>query len=134
MRYYFLLFFPIIFLGTPILAQYNYNGVVLDGASKNGIQGVTVTVNNKNVTLTDSAGKFFFTDSNTNVNINFSSLEYLTFTKTYSSDNMITVNLFAANTLLLPVMVQAFEKNTAINNVPVAITVLTKADMERYRQ
>ena len=132
MRYYFLLFFPIIFLGTPILAQYNYNGVVLDGASKNGIQGVTVTVNNKNVTLTDSAGKFFFTDSNTNVNINFSSLEYLTFTKTYSSDNMITVNLFAANTLLLPVMVQAFEKNTAINYVPVAITVLTKADMERY--
>lgn len=132
MRYHFFLLLIVISFTDSLMAQNIFNGRIVDGTTKQGLQGVSIIVDKKEKTVSDSAGNFNFTDSIAEVNIIFSRVGYLSFAKNYFSIKPITVTLFSTETVLSPVMVQAFEKNTTINNVPVSVTVLTKTELERY--
>ena len=120
------------FLIGQLMAQNNFKGIVKNAGSSEPLPGVTITANGLPVTLTDSAGMFQFTDSSRAVNIGSSFIGYLPQTQRFIAGEPITITLAYAENYLSAVTVQAFERNTTLNNIPVAVSVLSKADLERY--
>ena len=132
MRYYFILFTFLPFFFSSVIAQINYNGVVINAVTDLPVSGVTINVANKPVAISDTSGLFQFSDSSNKIAISFSGVEYLSQTNNYKAGTFITVALKPSSTYLMPAIVTAFERNTTIKNIPVSVSILGKADLERY--
>ena len=114
------------------LAQYTFTGRVLD-EQQQPVAGVIVTVEkSKAIAVTDSNGLFSFPYFSKNYMLRFSHVGFV--------NNSIRVNdflpslivLIRNNELLEETIVKAFEKNSKLTNVAAAITVLSKATLERF--
>jgi iron complex outermembrane receptor protein len=114
------------------MAQNNFKGVVLSAENDQPLAGVTISVANKPITITDNAGMFQFNDSNNKVTIGFSRIGYLSQANAYKASQTITVTLNPSGRFLSTAVVKAFERNTTLKNIPVTVSVLGKADLERY--
>ena len=132
MRYNFLLFILFSFYFTSTTAQNIYKGVVINATNNQPVAGITIVVSNKPVTVSDTAGVFQFSDSSNKISISFSGVGFLVQTNNYKAGQTIIAKLNSASTFLLPVIVTAFERNTTLKNIPVAVSLLSKADLERY--
>ena len=132
MRYYFLFFILFSFYFTSTNAQNNYKGVVINATNDQPIAGVTIMVANKPVTVSDTAGAFQFSDSSNKMTISFSSVGFLIQTNNYKAGQLIIAKLNSVSTFLLPVIVTAFERNATLINIPASVSLLGKADLDRY--
>ncbi len=132
MRYKFISIFFISFYGSLVLAQNNYKGVVISTENNQPLAGVTISIANKPIAITNGKGVFQFTDSNSKVVIGFSHIGYLSQLNNYKAAQTITVTLNPSGTVLSTAVVKAFERNTSLKNIPVSVSVLGKDDLERY--
>ena len=132
MRYKFTVIFLLGFSGTLLMAQNNFKGVVVSVENDLPLAGVTVSVANKPIAVTDEEGMFQFSDSSAKVSVGFSYVGYLYQANIYKAGQIINVTLTPSGTILSTAIVKAFERNTILKNIPAAVTVLSKADLERY--
>ena len=132
MRYYFIIILFFSFYCTPAIAQNNYRGIIKNSATDQPLVGVTIIVANNAIAVSDTAGKFQLDDSSSKISISFSSIGFLTQTNNYKQGQFINVALRSSATFLQPAIVTAFERNTTLKNIPVSVSILGKADLERY--
>ncbi|UAY52199.1 TonB-dependent receptor [Ferruginibacter albus] len=130
MKKYLLLFLSLTFCWIA-KAQLTFSGIVFDSSS-HPIQGVSISIHKKIITISDSAGNFSFSDSLNSLPVSFTHSGFDITTKTIVSDQKDTIFLNQSNTLLAGVTVNAYEQNTRLINIPVSVAVLSKADLERY--
>lgn len=123
----------ILFLLTHVcIAQYIIKGKVTDEQQK-PLEAVTITIGkNLLTTVTDSAGNFTFSFSSVNISLSFSHIGFEPITLKIKSDNVPTVTMVKSNIFLSETVVNAFERNSNIRNIPAAVMILNKAAMERY--
>lgn len=114
------------------MAQINYTGVVVSAENNQPLAGVTISVLNKPTTITNHEGLFQFNDSSNKITIGFSHIGYLSQANIYKAGQTIVVTLNPAGTLLSTAVVKAFERNSELKSIPVAVSVLNKTDLERY--
>lgn len=114
------------------MAQINYKGVVVSAENNQPLAGVTISVLNKPTTITNDEGLFQFNDSSNKITIGFSHIGYLSQANIYKAGQTIVVTLNPAGTLLSTAVVKAFERNSELKSIPVAVSVLNKTDLERY--
>ena len=60
MRFKFIVIFLFSFSGSRLMAQNNFKGIVLSAENDQPLAGVTISVANKPVAVTDEAGVFQF--------------------------------------------------------------------------
>jgi len=113
-------------------AQYIIKGKVTDEQQR-PLQAVTVTVG-KNVftTITDSSGNYSFPYSTTNMGLSFSHVGYETVIINIIRENVFPVTLLRTNSFLAGTVVNAFERNSNIINIPASVSVLNAASLGRY--
>ncbi|MEO7767043.1 MAG: carboxypeptidase-like regulatory domain-containing protein, partial [Ferruginibacter sp.] len=133
MRFIPLLFFLLLSgCCLELSGQHIFKGSVLESGGEKYLPGVTVTAGNKVVAVTDTNGVFEFNSSKETTNLYFSHIGYLTASGRYTAGKNPIIFLTASNSLLSGIIVKAFESNTALMNMPVTVSVLGKADLERY--
>ncbi len=132
MRYNFFLFLFFTFYFSSVIAQNSYTGVVINATNNKPLAGVTISIANKPIAFTDTSGAFQLSDSSNKIAISFSSIGFLTQTNNYKGGQLISVALNEVSTILLPAIVTAFERNTTLKNIPVSVSILSRADLERY--
>ncbi|WP_301922863.1 TonB-dependent receptor domain-containing protein [Ferruginibacter sp.] len=128
----FISIFLLSFWGTLLTAQNNFKGIVISTQDNQPLAGVTVSVANNPIAITDSIGAFSFSDSNTKAYLVFTYVGYTTFSGSFISDTNNIISLNPAGTFLQTAIVKAFERNTTLQNIPVSVSILSKADLERY--
>jgi iron complex outermembrane receptor protein len=113
-------------------AQYTISGKVTDEQQK-PIEGATVTIGkNLKSTVTDSSGNYSFSFSSANVSLAFTHIGYEPLMIDIKGANVRTVTLLRSNIFLSETVVNAFERNSNIRNIPAAVTVLNRASLDRY--
>ncbi len=132
MQYKLIVVFLCCFSGSLLMAQNSFKGVVINATNNLPLEGVTISTAGKPVAVTDTTGTFIFSDSSTSTSISFSYTGYLSQTNKYTAGQLISVTLNPFAGFLSTATVTAFERNTALKNIPVTVTVLGKADLERY--
>jgi iron complex outermembrane recepter protein len=132
MQYKLIVVFVLGFCNSMLMAQNNFTGMVINGADNQPMAGVTISTAGKPVAVTDTAGNFIFSDSSTAIAIGFSYTGYLSQTNKYLAGQLINITLNPFATFLSTATVTAFERNTALKNIPVTVSVLGKADLERF--
>ena len=132
MRYKFIVIFLLGFSGTLLMAQNNFKGVVVSVENDLPLAGVTISVANMPIAVTDEEGMFQFSDSSAKVSVGFSYVGYLYQANIYKAGQIISVTLNPSGTILSTAIVKAFERNTILKNIPAAVTILSKADLERF--
>ena len=132
MRYKLIGIFLLCFTGTLLMAQNNFKGIVLSVENEQPLAGVTISVANKSIAVTDEEGMFQFSDSSAKLTITFSHIGYLSQNNIYKAGRSIKVTLNFSGTILSTAVVKAFERNTTLKNIPASVSVLDKADLERY--
>ena len=128
-----------IFINTAFLfcvhigyAQYIISGKVTDGQQR-PLEAVTVTVGKNLATaITDSAGIYSLSFSTVNVSLTFTHIGYEPLTINTKEGQVQTVALLRSNIFLSETIVNAFERNSNIRNIPAAVTVLNKEQLNRY--
>ena len=119
------------FLHTCV-AQYTISGTVTDEL-QHPLQSVTVTVGKGVLTsLTDSAGNYSFSYSTANMLLSFSHVGYEPVMKNIYQGKVATVTLVRSSYFLPGTVVNSFERNRDIKNIPAAVSVLNKPALERY--
>jgi len=114
-------------------AQFIIQGKVIDEQQK-PLESVTVTIGkNLATTLTDSLGNYTFKYSSANVTLSFSYVGFETLTIPVIAEKVPAVTMIRTNAMLSETVVHAFEKNSNINNIPAAVSILSKASLERYQ-
>ena len=113
-------------------AQYSFSGLVTDREKNLPMAGVTVSFGNKLIALTDLSGTFSFTADTSKALVSFSHTGFETYSKMMTANEHASIVLNRSSPYLSEVVVRAFEKNTSLQNIPVTVTVLTNADLERY--
>ena len=106
--------FWVIFFCSVAMAQNNFKGIVSAAENDMPLTGVTISVANKPVAISDSAGVFQFNDSNDKVNISFSYIGYINYSGYYTTAQKIEVSLSPYTSFLSTATVKAFERNTTI--------------------
>ena len=114
------------------MAQLIFKGIVLSSENNDPLPGVSVTIGKKAVLSTDDKGAFEFTNAGNKVTISFSHVGYQSQSGTYSAGQSILITLNRSNAFLSEAVVKAFERNTALKNIPASVSVLGKTDLERY--
>ena len=113
-------------------AQYTIKGKVTD-EQQNPLQGVSITIEkNLAATFSDSAGNYTLSFSSLNAILTFTHIGYQPVMMKIKEGNVQTVTLLRSNIFLSETVVNAFERNSNIRNIPAAVTVLTKAMLNRY--
>ena len=113
-------------------AQYTIKGKVID-EQQNPLQGVSITIEkNLAATFSDSAGNYTLSFSSVNAILTFTHIGYQPVMMKIKEGNVHTVTLFRSNIFLSETVVNAFERNSNIRNIPAAVSVLTKAMLNRY--
>ncbi len=113
-------------------AQYIIKGNVLD-EQQQPLEAVSIRVGKKQLTaLTDSAGNYSFSSSTINFSLSFSHVGYETVVIKIVKEQVAPV-ILVRNDLFLPgTIVNAFERNSSIRNIPAAVAVLNRPSLERY--
>ena len=112
-------------------AQYNISGKVFN-ENKKPLHGVSVSAGDSiSPGVTDSAGNYSFRFNSAPTSLSFSYVGYVPLT-ILLKDLPAVVTLYPGNELLPATLVRSFEKNSTLLNVPAAVTVLSKPDLERY--
>ena len=113
-------------------AQYIIIGSVTD-EQQNPLQGVTITIGkNLATTLSDSAGNYNFSFSSVHVSLTFTHIGYEPVMIDIKEGEIRAVTLLRSNIFLSETVVNAFERNSNVRNIPAAVTVLTRASLQRY--
>ena len=113
-------------------AQYTIKGKVID-EQQNPLQGVSITIEkNLAATFSDSAGNYTLSFSSFNAILTFTHIGYQPVMLKIKEGNVQTVTLLRSNIFLSETVVNAFERNSNIRNIPAAVSVLTKAMLNRY--
>ncbi len=125
------LFILFVFVTHVSLAQYTISGRVLDEREL-PLQGVSVMTADSAVhAITDSAGKYSFQSSSALIYLSFTYVGYLS--KTILINGQPPVITLYRNDIFLPgTIVQSFARNSHIQNIPAAVTVLNKAAIDKY--
>ena len=124
------LFIALIF-STGVSAQYIFTGSITV-ADKIPLQGVTISTGKKAVAISDSTGYFQFTSTASTIKISFSFVGFQSQTAVYKSGQAVNIVLSKSTTFLEEAVVKAYEGNTVLKNMSATISVVTKADLERY--
>ena len=132
MRYSIVPIFLLIIFFYQASGQNSFRGIVKSVENNQPLAGVTVSAGGNATTITDSAGLFQISDSNNTITIGFSHVGYLSQKNIYTTAGNIVVLLTPAGIVLSGAIVKAFERNAPIKNIPVSVSVLSKADLERY--
>ena len=132
MRYKFIALLLFSFSGHLLLAQNSYTGVVINSVTKAPLAGVTIMVAKKIVAVTNTAGAFQFNYTDTTATIEFTHIGYTPQVNNYLAAQRLIIMLNQDEHLLSAVVVQAFERNAALSDIPVSVSVLDKAALERY--
>ena len=82
--------------------------------------------------ITDSAGNYSLQVSSLNQKITFSHISYETVVFNSSSENVPVVMMKRPGVFLSETVVQSFERNSSIRNIPAAVTVLNRPLLERF--
>jgi len=127
----FLIVFVLQLFLAPAFAQYIFKGKIA-GNDSAPLQGVSIAVNQRVITSSGSNGTFEFNSKTDSVNIRFSSIGYQTVSAVYGAAENMLIILNQSTTLLEEAVVKAYEGNTALKNMSATISVLNKADLERY--
>lgn len=113
-------------------AQYSIRGKVTD-EQQNPLQGVSITIGkNLATTFSDSTGNYTLSFSSVNGILTFTHIGYEPLMIQIKDGNVQTVTLLRSNIFLSETIVNAFERNRNIRNIPAAVTVLNSASLERY--
>ncbi len=113
-------------------AQYIISGKVTD-LQQRPLEAVTVTIGkNLGTAITDSAGIYTLSFSTVNVSLAFTHIGYEPLTIDTKDGQVQTVMLLRSNIFLSETIVNAFERNSNIRNIPAAVTVLNKEQLNRY--
>lgn len=113
-------------------AQFHIQGKVID-EQQSPLSSVTVSIGKNLVsTITDSLGNFSFDFSTAYVNLSFSYVGYDPVIITIKGETVPIVTMVRSNNFLKETVVNSFERNRDIKNIPAAVTVLNKASLERY--
>ena len=121
-----------IFFSYSAFSQNTFKGTVVSSEGNLPLPGVTVSLSQQPVALTDSNGVFEFNSSVTKASLQFSHVGYQAASGVYSSTSNPQIVLYRSNAFLAETVVKAFERNTALKNIPVTVSVLGRADLERY--
>ncbi len=120
------------FVSNALFAQNNFNGKVISTQDNAPLPGVTVRLRGLPVAVTGPTGLFHFEDSGTIISVSFSHKGFQDFLTTLHQSVTATIPLTYTATLLQPAIVKAFERNTTLQNIPVSVSVISKANLERY--
>ena len=119
----------ILFLGQLSYAQ-QIRGKVVD-EDQQPLPGVSITIGSTVQAITDSAGFYSFKTAHAFANLSFSHIGYLPAT-IFIKGNPPVIILNRYNSLLPATIVRSFERNSQVINIPAAVSVLSKTDLERY--
>jgi iron complex outermembrane recepter protein len=112
--------------------QYVFKGTVVSSEGRQPLQGVTISSGKDVVATTDSNGVFRFNTAVFKPLVQCSHVGYQTKSGVYNSAANPVIVLYRSNAFLAETVVKAFERNTALKNIPVTLSVLGRADLERY--
>lgn len=107
-------------------------GKVISSEGEIPLQGVTVSIGQNPVAVTDSNGVFEFADPKKINTLYFSRIGYQLLSVSYPSNLYQVIVLKPFEIFLSGLTVKAFEKDAALKNMPVTVSVLGRADLERY--
>jgi len=115
---------------TGLQAQFTFSGTV---TNENGValKAVTISADNKNLALTDSIGNFSFSIDKEKAVLSFSYAGYNTITQQFNSNDQINIQL-QPSIAVLDTVVKAYESNAGINRLPVTVSILNKAALNRF--
>jgi iron complex outermembrane receptor protein len=82
--------------------------------------------------LTDSAGNYSLPVSSLNQEITFSHISYVPVVMKVSFEHAPAVMMKRSGIFLSETIVQSFERNSSIRNIPAAVTVLNRTSLERF--
>ena len=116
---------------APVFSQYIFKGKIISSDSA-PLQGVSITVNQREISSSGSNGSFEFNSKTDSVNISFSFVGYQNVSAVYAAADNLLIILNPSAVFLEEAVVKAYEGNTALKNMPATISVLNKADLERY--
>jgi len=125
-------FFLSLACNLQLTAQAFFKGVVISKESAKPLSGVTLSIREQSVAVTDSNGLFQFNTANQREIISFSHIGYLPVSANYTASQNLLIQLIQSGSLLSEMVVRAFERNTDLKNMPVTISVLKRIDLERY--
>src|SRR4051812_34192101 len=109
-----------ILLNKACLAQYSISGKVTDDKQQ-PLAGVTISISNQPVAISDTTGQYIFSSPFTDINLSFSHVGYLPASISIKGGSVPVVTLFRNNALLAEAIVKAFETNSDVLKVPVAV-------------
>lgn len=112
--------------------QYVFKGVVQRAADAVSLPGVTVSIAGNGVAVTDSNGRFEFNSASEKRIITFTHIGYAPLSAKFTAQQEMMILLQPAGSNLTEITVRAYEKNTALKDIPVTVSVLGKKDLERY--
>ena len=132
MRSIYSIFILLIIFSSKVHSQFVFSGKVVSREQTKPLHGVSLSVDNKVLAVSDANGLFEFSSSSEKCKVVFSHVGYESLTTVFTKGQNRVVELSATGDDLLAVTVRAFEKNAALKNLPFTVTVLGKADLERY--
>ena len=112
-------------------AQNIFSGIV-KGETAIPLQAVSISVANRAITVTDSAGNFMVYDTATTLLVSFSHAGFTTYSAKMVAGKKMNIILYNNNDILPEAVIKAYESNTALRNIPATVSILGKADLERY--
>ncbi|MEO6232798.1 MAG: TonB-dependent receptor [Ferruginibacter sp.] len=120
------------FISLKSVGQYIVKGKVIGGEGSTPLSGVTISLDSKAVSMTDSNGIFELNTSEQKPLLQFSHIGFQTQSYKFGSASDSVIMMYRSNAFLAETVVKAFESNTSIKNIPVTIAVLGKKELERY--
>lgn len=119
-------------LTAGLQAQYVFHGKVAD-EQLIPLEAVSVSIEHpKLVIKTDSAGSYSFSSASSKVAVHFSHIGYEPLTIIISHNEQPVTVLSRSSTYLSETIVNAYEHNRLTRNIPAAVSILSKAALERY--
>ena len=129
---YILVVFLFSFCVVKLSGQYIFKGSVVSSEDDKPLGGVTVSIGKKVIGVADVNGVFEFNSPAEEHTISFSHNGYQSLSIRYKVNQHIRIILYPSIDSLSEIVVKAFERNTALKNIPMTVGVLGKSDLERY--
>jgi iron complex outermembrane receptor protein len=127
-RFFISLFFLTIAFGA--MSQYVYSGKVISEDAL-PLKGVTVQ-NGLAAALTDTSGIFTLVSDSALTSLTFTSAGYVGVEINFRGEKVPTVILLRSPLMMEEAVVQSFESNGKLKQIPASISILNKAALERY--
>ena len=132
MKFIYGLFILLTLFSFTANSQFLIKGKVVSLEQRQPLQGASISLGNKVLATTDVNGLFELNSTIEKSKLLFSHVGYESLLIDFINGQNKLVELHATDDNLLSVTVKAFEKNASLKNLPVTVTVLGKADLERF--